>query len=747
MTTLDRLRRKAFVASLLVIAMLATSAERGFAHTPHDVIANVVVSPSFATDHTVFAISDDRPLRSTDGGEHWVEMVRGLTGQTLGHFAISPVDPQVVYLSSRGAGVYRSNDQGLTWESTNTGTAMSRIVELAVSRTSSDVVVAAAGLLGGLFRTVDGGETWTRVQGIGKVNAVTFVPDHVGRVVIGDASGVLHVSDDDAATFHEVGTSGDGAAITAVAVGAKKAESNLFAGTSKGDVLHSNDAGASWSKVGPGMPAHEQVNSLLLSDDYATDTTLWASTFHAGVYRSTDGGKTWTAQFKGLTSDAQAYQYGLPEFQALAAALDSSGNQLLFLAGYDGLFKSSDRGSHWDAVETLREYVVGIAVSPNYADDGTVVVNTYVKGVYISRDHGESFVESDDGLRLKRLAEGNKLLLIRRMHNVVFSPGYARDNTIFTATWTQFVKSTDGGRTWTSVIVAPPPRGSPLRQFVIAVSPRYTADQTIYLGTRQGDVYRSTKGGAAGSWTTTANLGAGVRSLVVSPQFAKDRALFASTEKGIVTSSDAGATWTATGPKGISLLAISPSYASDGTLFAGTENGLYVTRNRGETWAELTAAPLSTSSKTDAIALSPDFQHDGTVLVSVAGTGLFRSTDGGHAFMAVGSSLLDRSLIIGDFENPTSEPIQFSSAFATDRTVYAYAQQSVVRSTDGGDTWEVLDIPAASEFVARSATGPRRPKDGSDDGLPVVPIALVGGLAVAGAAFAVYRKRAMNTAG
>jgi photosystem II stability/assembly factor-like uncharacterized protein len=259
------------------------------------------------------------------------------------------------------------------------------------------------------------------------------------------------------------------------------------------------------------------------------------------------------------------------------------------------------------------------------------------------------------------------------------------------------VESTDRGKTWKSIVVSPPPPDEELRQFVIAVSPSYADDQTLFLGTRQGDVYRSTRGGAAGSWVDLADLGARVRSIVVSPEFQSDRTLFVGTEKGIFFSAQAGGSWTPTGPEGISVLAISPDFAGDGTVFAGTEQGLFATRNGGASWTR-SGAPLP-ESKVEAVAVSPNYENDGTVLVSIAGTGLFRSTDFGRSFEAVGSSLLKRGLVIGDFENPTSSPIQFSPAFASDRTIYAYGQQSVVRSSDGGDTWKVLDIPDASALV------------------------------------------------
>ena len=725
------------LAGAFTAVLVVAGSERGFAHIPHDQITHVAVSPSFATDHTVYTISDGEPLRSTDGGRHWVEMVRGLTGEASDYFAVSPVDPRVVYMASHGGGVYRSADAGVSWKPTNADRVPANTADLAVSPASSDVVIAAGGLFGGVFLTVDGGATWKQTPRLGHVNVAAFVAGRTGRVVAGDAAGTLLVSDDNGASFKQSAKI-PGAAITALAAGPAKAESTLFAATNTGVVLFSDDAGSSWSKVGAGLP-HQQILALAFSGHYAADSTLWASTWHHGPYRSTDGGKTWKAQPNGLTTDPQANAFGYSEFHTIAVARDVSDKQVLYLVGYDGLFTSSDEGAHWKSVETISEFITGLAISPNYAKDHTVVVNSYVKGVYISHDDGESFTRSNRGLE-HAISEGNKLLPVRRMHNVVFSPGYATDHTIFTATWDKFVKSTDGGKTWKLIVVSPPPPGSKnLRQFVIAVSPQYASDRTIYLGTKQGDIYRSTKGGAPRSWTTAAKLSSRVRSLVVTPSFERDHTLFAGTEKGVFTSADGGATWTPTGPKEIALLAMSANYVSDGTVFAGTEHGLFVTTDRGRRWNLVSGAPFSPATKVEAIALSPAFGTDRTMLVSVSGVGLFRSTDAGRTFSAVGASLLGRNLVIKDFENPTSEPIQFSPAYATDRTVYAFAQQSVVRSRDGGESWTALDIPPAAAFSGKAVSTTGASTDG---GVPVVTIAIAGGLViVAGAGFAAARRR------
>ena len=66
--------------------------------------------------------------------------------------------------------------------------------------------------------------------------------------------------------------------------------------------------------------------------------------------------------------------------------------------------------------------------------------------------------------------------------------------------------------------------------------------------TRQGDIYRST--GRRLTWSLLCNLGAPVRSLVLSPQFPADPVVYASTSGGIFKSDDAGATWQPTGPPG-----------------------------------------------------------------------------------------------------------------------------------------------------------------------------------------------------
>jgi photosystem II stability/assembly factor-like uncharacterized protein len=705
-------------AVLLLLLSLVSDAHTASAHSPHDDVTDVAISPTYADDRTVLAIVRGKLMRSTDGGSTWSEVVRGVGGMTeaLARVAIAPTDARVVYLTTRSDGVLKSEDGGTSWRPARRGLTNPSLQEIAVSPVSPDVALAAGGIGGGLFRTTDGGSSWSAVGGAEQITSLAFLPDG-SRLVAGDAQGRITTFSDGGATRERVVRLGGNDAVTAVATGSTADSADIvFAATASGRVFRSDDGGQSFEPRDDGLP-HEEVRSVELSPHHSRDTTVWVSTWDSGVFRSTDDGETWEPMNDGLTTDPSADVVGLPHFRTVAATVDDSGHTSLFVGGYDGIFRSDDRGT-WDSVETLSDYVVGLAVSPDFGTDHTVAVTTYVKGAFVSDDRGETWRSANDGLVVDGLTSGNRFAPLRRLHNVVFSPDYANDGTIFTAYGVAILKSTDRGASWKQIIVSPEPPGGDLRQFVIAVSPSYASDRTVFVGTRQGEIFRSEQSGETGTWVQAGRFGVDerVRSLAVSPDYPRDRVLYAGTVAGVYTSADGGATWDATGPRMAAtpeqlgtdegaLVAISPAYDRDGTVFAGTDSGLFVTRDAGQSWTEVTTAPLAASSEIEAVAVSPAYPADGTVLASTRDDGLLRSTDGGRSFRPIGTALLDANHLVADFSNSTASPIQFSPGFASDRTIFAYAQTDVLRSTDGGDSWEILRLPSRDDVLEALESG------------------------------------------
>ena len=342
--------------------------------------------------------------------------------------------------------------------------------------------------------------------------------------------------------------------------------------------MRSDDGGTTFAAV-TGLP-FDGVASIALSPDFAHDRTLWVSLSEHGVYRSTNAGATWVRASRGLTSDIQAHVVHVAEFRAIAAAPGPHGT-VLYVGGFDGLFRSDDGGRRWHQTQTLADFVVGLDVSPDFTRDHTVAAATYVKGAYLSTDAGERWQTIDRGLQ-ESLGAGNKFAPIRRLHSIAFSPDYARDHTIFSAGWTAFLKSTDRGGTWRIIQVGPRPAQQELRQYVLGIAPDYERRHELFLGTRQGDVFRSGRAGAPDSWTRVGSVGSRLRSFAFAPS--DDGTIFAGTVNGVMRSDDRGATWTRTGPPGEAIVAISPEYATDGTVLAGTPDGLFVSRDHGRTW-------------------------------------------------------------------------------------------------------------------------------------------------------------------
>ncbi len=117
-------------------------------------------------------------FKTTDGGAHWDAIFDDQPVSSIGSLAVAPSDPNVIWAGtgesfirsniSIGTGIYRSTDGGRTW--THAGLDQTgRIGRIVVDPSNADVALACA--LGhaygpqeerGVFRTVDGGKTWQR---------------------------------------------------------------------------------------------------------------------------------------------------------------------------------------------------------------------------------------------------------------------------------------------------------------------------------------------------------------------------------------------------------------------------------------------------------------------------------------------------------------------------------------------------------------------------------------------------------
>ncbi len=181
-----------------------------------------------------------------------------------------------VYAGTLGGGIYRSNNQGLTWTAFNTGLADLNINDLAAIGTT-----LFAGTYQGAFRSTDG-QNWAAI-GLAGIFVKAFAVRNT-TLFAGTGDGVYSSTD-------------NGQSWTKVSAGLPQnlniralltVGSNLFIGTGGNGVFLSTNDGQSWTIVNTGLPPNAYVSSLGVGG-----MTLFAGTFDNGLYRSTDNGQTW----------------------------------------------------------------------------------------------------------------------------------------------------------------------------------------------------------------------------------------------------------------------------------------------------------------------------------------------------------------------------------------------------------------------------------------------------------------------
>ncbi len=260
-------------------------------------IADIAVDP---TNRSVWyvATSSSNVWKTENRGTTWTPIFDNHPSYSTGAIAIDPTDSNVIWLGTGentsqrsvgwGDGVYKSLDGGRSW--TNTGLATSEhIGKILIDPRDPDVVYAAAmgGLWApggdrGLFKTTDGGGSWTPV------------------LEISENTGIADVHFDPR----------DPDVLYAVAFQRRRHVGILVAGGPESGVWKSTDGGESWRDITAGLPAGD-LGRIGLAVSPIDPDVLYANPAatedRSGFYRSTDRGETWVRMSDYIVVDPQYY--------------------------------------------------------------------------------------------------------------------------------------------------------------------------------------------------------------------------------------------------------------------------------------------------------------------------------------------------------------------------------------------------------------------------------------------------------
>ncbi|MGC9333382.1 MAG: WD40/YVTN/BNR-like repeat-containing protein, partial [Anaerolineae bacterium] len=408
-------------------------------------------------------------------------------------------------------------------------------------------------------------------------------------------------------------------------------------------IWKSADGGRTWRMANAGL-SDVAVSGLSISPAYGQDRTLFATTRRQGLFRSTDGGQSWlrlTERYYG----PEGY-FEPPGDVVLSPTYHR--DQTLFVV-HDGLHRSVDRGDSWQQV--FSEVPVSLALSPDFANDGTVFAWFGAAGLLRSVDRGASWQPASDGLTLQGYGHGR-----------VLTPQGSQDADAVYLVWmpsgpdvpAQYFRSKDGATTWQSLAqdlgqILTPVQLDPEGRAFLALDGEGRLARWAIEDLNWQPV----------SLPPVSDLE--FHRLAPSPAFDQDRILYAVTEgSDILRSPDAGLTWEGTrfplrvisgGPP--ELVAIPPDI-----LLVGTQLGLYRWQTNGP-WHLFAGLPQGMPIT------NPIVGEDGS-LVILAGAGrpgskVYLSTDGGESWTQP----------VPELPCPANlDELYTSPAFASDHTAF-----------------------------------------------------------------------------
>ena len=253
--------------------------------------------------------------------------------------AFDPQEPKLVYAGSfTGGGLYRSRDHGRHWERRLFGSSKIYVAGVTVDPVDHSVYVSTFRSGDGIWKSVDFGETFTRIdRAPGSLpddflslngRGITVDPQHHGTVFLAGTSGIWR-STDAGASWINVDQN------PSLSVTVDPVESSIvYAGTFVG-VLKSVDGGASFVSQSDGLPdVFQTARTGSVQVDPRRHNVLYVAFEGAGVFKSTNGGDSWTAINTGL--DDLGVVFGI--------ALDSDSPDILYVSTNSSVYKTTSGG-------------------------------------------------------------------------------------------------------------------------------------------------------------------------------------------------------------------------------------------------------------------------------------------------------------------------------------------------------------------------------------------------------------------
>jgi photosystem II stability/assembly factor-like uncharacterized protein len=558
----------------------------------------------------------DGVYKSTDAGRTWKQVGLG-DSRHIGRILIDPKNPDVVLVAALGhaygpnneRGVFRTTDGGETWQKVLYKSDDTGAVDLCFDPNNSGIVYAALwqtrrppwsvyapsnGPGSGLYKSFDGGISWTQLTGHGlpaepwgRVGVVVARSDSRRVYALIDAKeGGLYRSDDAGQTWSRVGTDsrirGRAWYFSGITVDPRNPDIVYVPNVA---LYRSTDGGHTFGAI-KGAPGGDDYHDLWIDPD---DSTRMIVGSDQGAVISVDGGRTWsswynqpTAQFYHVATDNQF------PYQIYGAQQDS---------GTVAITSRSDYGKityrEWTSVAGGESgYIVPDPVDPKIVYGG----NTGGRLYRWNKRTGQSQDISPMPIKDWDADPGKEKYRFTWTSPLIFSP--QDPHALYFGS--QFVLQTSNeGRSWKEISPDLSRREETKNRGVVyTIAPSPLKAGEIWVGTDDGLIHLTRNGGKNWENVTPPALSAWSKISLIEASPHDAATAFAAVDRHrlddyapfIYRTRDYGKTWTKI-TDGIAAPAFVRAVREDpvrkGLLFAGTETGVYVSFDDGERWQPL----------------------------------------------------------------------------------------------------------------------------------------------------------------
>ncbi len=292
-----------------------------------------------------------------------------------------PAVAAVQGLPINGVSLFNSTNSGASFSGFDSNIPGGAVSQISINPAGTSAVVLTEG---GIYRTVNGGATWTLQFGGAFYNNDSFLtrsPAAPGTLYAAQCCAAIYQSTDDGVTWNFISNPTQSNGIQGILADPLNASTvYLFGGTSP-YVFVSTDGGATFNPAGTGLPG--QVNAMV-STTAGGVATLYAGTNGFGIYTSTNQGGSWTAANSGLPPTSYAAQN----------SLSASGTTVYFAQGY--IYVTTNGGASWAG--TPGGYVSADQVAASPQNASVLYAVTYNNTVVESSDGGTTWSSPATGL-------------------------------------------------------------------------------------------------------------------------------------------------------------------------------------------------------------------------------------------------------------------------------------------------------------------------------------------------------------